>query len=429
MAMLKLKWFLPPLCLLLILGCSSDFKDPEKVIRSFYEAVFSSNKNFDKAYKYLSSESQRHADLTEFRKDFIETYPDVTRQITQLNILPEEKEHPAYRRVKITFDQTDNGNSTQNEIRYYTLIKEKNNWKIAWSEPTLPNLYKKRDEGLYNEAIKLAEEILSFNPYDASAYGEMAYCYYRLNNQEKTVANVRKLNALLPENNLINFLNNDIKDDSFGGCSDSEDSCLYSKISTYYKTWEIYFYLEDSKRDFEQAWTILKSIKPNIKESKYAGLAEAIGDGAIKVMVENHEFDKAWKTLKSIKQDITENKYKEIAKMIDEEKNKPITATIADLDDSEEKFKGKTFIVSGYLSYNYGNPELCERKGCDGGICVRVGWAGGEKSGLLEDDKEVWRQLKRLPACESAFVTIIGRIPQYPFSTGYDVGVDRIEFE
>ena len=94
MIMKRIKWFLPLLCLSFILGCSSDFKDPEKVVRSYYEAVFSSNRNFDKAYKYLSSESQRHADLNEFRKDLTETFPNVTRQITQLNILPEDKEHP-----------------------------------------------------------------------------------------------------------------------------------------------------------------------------------------------------------------------------------------------------------------------------------------------------------------------------------------------
>ncbi len=94
----KIKWFLPLLHLLLIVGCSSDFKDsekvirphketgqilnsssdfknPENVIRTYFKFTFSDkNTNLDKAYKYLSSESQRHADLNEFKKNFIETF-------------------------------------------------------------------------------------------------------------------------------------------------------------------------------------------------------------------------------------------------------------------------------------------------------------------------------------------------------------------
>jgi len=322
----KIKWFLPLLYLLLVVGCSSDFKDPENVIRTYFKFTFSDkDTNLDKAYKYLSSESQRHTDLNEFKKEFIEgTFRNVTRQITQLNILPEDKEHPMYRRVKITFDAIDNSNSTQNEVRYYTLIKENSNWKIVWSSVDT-NSYNQRfiDDGLYDEAIKLAEDVLSFNPYDAEVYGQMAYCYYRLNNPEKSVANIRKAIALLPEalNYIADFISNYINNDSLGNCSNDVDDCLYSKISIYYKTWEINDLIADSK--FNEAWEILQLIKPNIKEDKYKEIAESHKTNEIQSMVKYSEFDKAWKTLKSAKPHLTKDAYQRLTAIIDKEQYKP----------------------------------------------------------------------------------------------------------
>ena len=421
MIMKRIKWFLPLLCLSFILGCSSDFKDPEKVVRSYYEAVFSSNRNFDKAYKYLSSESQRHADLNEFRKDLTETFPNVnTRQITQLNILPEDKGYPAYRRVKITFDHTDNGNSTQNEVRYYTLIKENNNWKIAWSSPT--NLYKKRDEGLYNEAIKLAEEILSIDPYDTEAYVQMGYCYYHLNNPEKSVANIRNAIALSPEaNDVADFINNHINNDSLGNCSDSEDNCLYSKISIYYKTWEINNMIADSK--FNEAWGILQSIKQNIKEATYKEIAEDSKNREIQSMVKESEFsvlwiNEAWKTLKSAKPHLTKDAYDKLAAMIEEEQNKPISTGIADFEESWSAYMGRNVTISGYLSlykgYGEGLPaiyQICE-KTFNEGLCF-------QNITILKDvltnvdSVELRRKFKEMSGSAGLYVTVTGKVRKY----------------
>ena len=51
-----LKYFFAVLILSLSVGCSNDFKDPEKVMRAYYQSNFT-DKDFKKGYKYLSSES------------------------------------------------------------------------------------------------------------------------------------------------------------------------------------------------------------------------------------------------------------------------------------------------------------------------------------------------------------------------------------
>lgn len=199
MVMLKLKKFLPLLCLLLIVGCSGDFKDPEKVIRSFYQSTFI-DKNFKRSYKYLSSESQKRTTTDEYQK-----YHDQNksqRKIVELSVLPEEQGNMKYRRVKIIYEAIDDKNKTYKDIAYHTLINENGEWKILWLEILYKLAEKQLIKGFYNEAIKQYEEILSINPYDAFAYNSIAWCYSRQDKEKEKefLENTKKARALEPDN-------------------------------------------------------------------------------------------------------------------------------------------------------------------------------------------------------------------------------------
>ena len=89
MVMKRIKWFLHLIGLSFIhFGCSSDFKDPEKVMRAYYQSNFT-DKDFKKGYKYLSSESQKRTSLDEYQKYFADSKH---RKITNLSLLPEDRE-------------------------------------------------------------------------------------------------------------------------------------------------------------------------------------------------------------------------------------------------------------------------------------------------------------------------------------------------
>lgn len=189
----KIKWFLFLLCLLPILGCSIDFKDPEKVISSYYQATFL-DKDFKKSYKYLSSESQKHTTFDEYQKDRSDKFKP--RKIVSINIMPEEK--PTYRRVKVIYEITDKEKTFKN-IAYYTLINEDGKWKVFWLWTQLKLADEQFKKGFYKEALKQFEEILLIDPYDGIAYNAIVRCYIGLGEREKALDNIKTAIALEPD--------------------------------------------------------------------------------------------------------------------------------------------------------------------------------------------------------------------------------------
>jgi len=247
MITVKVKWFLFLLCLLPILGCSIDFKDPEKVISSYYQAAFS-DKDFKRSYKYLSSESKKHTSFDEYQKVISDKFKP--RKIMSINTLQEDKDKLAYRRVKVIYEITDK-EKTFKDIAYYTLINEDGKWKIL----LLWTLFKSADDqfkkGFYREAIKQLEEILLINPYYGDVYNGIAQCYIKLGEKEKALENIKTAIALEPEYWQYYFIMAEYYDEveqltdlaienikkaiSSEYSSDSDKSNNYKKLSKYYQ--------------------------------------------------------------------------------------------------------------------------------------------------------------------------------------------------
>ncbi len=193
----KIKAVLFLLCLLPILGCSIDFKDPEKVISSYYQAAFS-DKDFKRSYKYLSLESKKHTSFDEYQKGLNDKFKP--RKIVSINTLQEDKKKPTYRRIKVIFEITDK-EKTFKDIAYYTLINEAGKWKILWlwTHPVLKSADDQSNKGFYREAIKQYEEILSIDPYFGLVYNGIAWCYKKLGEREKFLENIKTAIALEPD--------------------------------------------------------------------------------------------------------------------------------------------------------------------------------------------------------------------------------------
>lgn len=213
MSINKGQCFILLLCLFLFVGCSTEFNDPEKVVRAYYNYIHADN-NFGKAYKYLSSASQKHASADEFAKVFATVK---NRKMEQLSVLPDDKEKATYRRVKVIFETTDEKGMSYKGIKYYTLINEDGKWKIVWLGNILKLVEEQYDKGLYDEAIKRAEEILTIDPYNAGAYDQIAWSAWQLGNEKAFIANAKKAIALEP----------DVPN-------------LYDTMSTYYGTKELW---------------------------------------------------------------------------------------------------------------------------------------------------------------------------------------------
>lgn len=190
-----IKYFLVVFSLPLIFGCSNEFKDPEIVVRSFRDAI--SQKDLNKGYKYISSESQKNASLNEFQSYYNESKPS---KILQLNVLPEDKEKSSYRRVKVVDEAVDDKGKSYKSIIYYTLINEDGKWKILWLENIKKTAEEQNSKGFYEEAIKLYEKVLSLDPYNGATYGHIGWCRQRMGKGEEAVTYFKKAVMLEPDN-------------------------------------------------------------------------------------------------------------------------------------------------------------------------------------------------------------------------------------
>src|SRR3990170_714485 len=254
----------PVLLLIVIVGCSNEFKNPEKVIQSYYKAVWSSNPKFEEGYKYISSESKKQMDLSAF----INSYSGSNEQRELTKIAEIDSKIPNHQLIKITFTQITDSKSVQGETMYYTLIKEGGNWEIVMLGSLEQNLREKSGSAFYHDAIKIAEQILLLDPYNMTAYGELAYIYYRINTPEKAVANIKKAYVIAPDV-FVQELSNILK-----ACP--SDDCIYSGLGTFYETNEVKWLVES--KDFDKAHALLDSLKSSLTEYAYNNLNKMIYD-------------------------------------------------------------------------------------------------------------------------------------------------------
>lgn len=198
--------------LILFTSCNRiDLSNPQDVIKAFnqYPNREQSAILYD---NYLSEKSKQFVTRDEFIKSVMYQDSDIKRiKLVTKNILPLPIDitYPSYRRFKI--EQTILFKKYISKTRdYYTLINENGKWKIIWTNTLLSFADQKSFNGDCEAARKTAEKIIELNPFDGSAYRELATCYYRDNSLPKyewengVVKNI-KYALSLEEDNLSHY--------------------------------------------------------------------------------------------------------------------------------------------------------------------------------------------------------------------------------
>lgn len=134
--------------------------------------------------------------MDEYQKYFTDSK---NPKITNLSLLPEDREKPTYRRVKVIYEAIDDKGKAYKVLAYYTLINEDGKWKILWVGKLKELASDQLNKGFYDEAIKRYEEILSVDPYDGEAYEYIGWCYMREGKGEKAISNIKKAIAIEPD--------------------------------------------------------------------------------------------------------------------------------------------------------------------------------------------------------------------------------------
>ncbi len=164
-----------------LLSCNRvNFSKPEEVVKGFkqYASKDENGKLYD---EYLSSKSKEFVTKDEFIKDrmyedsILKNLKSIDERITEF---PVDVSYPSYRRFKIDETILVKKDTTKSR-NYFTLINENGKWKIIWTETLLEFADQKSDNGDYSGARKTAEKIIEINPFDGTAYNELATCYYR----------------------------------------------------------------------------------------------------------------------------------------------------------------------------------------------------------------------------------------------------------
>lgn len=252
------------LLLLVVVGCSNEFENPEKVIRSYYRTVYSVDKNFKKAYKYISSESKKHMTFADFVDSFSNMKND-RRRIFEIAI--ENDYLPNYVYLKVTFDRIADSSTNENERTYHTLVHEEDGWKIVMTNP-LDKIFEEKENIFDDEVIEIGKNILEIDPYNFKVSNSLTSLYYNAENKEKMIENLRRsltLSAKISPDILATFKK----------CS-SDDECLYSEYDFLYKSKQIDQFLY--KQEFDQAKALLQSVKSSLTDDKYNSLVKKISD-------------------------------------------------------------------------------------------------------------------------------------------------------
>jgi tetratricopeptide (TPR) repeat protein len=190
--------------------CTQRPHDPVAVARRYFEVGQTCTKaGLKKRYALLSADSRKVASLGEY----FQYYSDTARgtgtrwTIDSIDILPDDKNLPTYRRVRLVEHRAKDSLRTPG-VLYYTFANENGLWSVVWEMALLDQARDLLMKGMLDEAIGLCDKALALNPYSAVAYDWKAWCYDRKGapdheaRQARKVAietNAKKAVALEPE--------------------------------------------------------------------------------------------------------------------------------------------------------------------------------------------------------------------------------------
>ena len=160
----------------------TDFTNPEEVVKGFSQ-IANKDENGKLYDDYLSAKSKEFVTKDEFQENrkyedsIIKAIKSIDKKVYSF---PVDISYPTYRRFKV--DETLLFKKDTFKTRnYYTLINENGKWKIIWTNTLLAFADQKSFNGDCSGARKTAEKIIEINPFDGTAYNELATCYYRDN--------------------------------------------------------------------------------------------------------------------------------------------------------------------------------------------------------------------------------------------------------
>jgi hypothetical protein len=179
--------------LLIVLLCGCTDRSPIGVARRFVALRDGLRKRpYAQSYSLLTRESKnsmsrdrycRFADIVaaaraELQRRGKKPPRRLPIRVLSARLLLSDAAHPEYRRVRIeTSNQFDTSEAPL--VKYYTLQKEKGRWLIVW-----PEAHTDSASRLFNAADYLGAQVesnraLNVDPYSATAYDRIAWCFAR----------------------------------------------------------------------------------------------------------------------------------------------------------------------------------------------------------------------------------------------------------
>lgn len=259
-----------------------DETNAEAVLTKYMELRI--EQDFKAAYDLISSDSKKSATLDEYTKYF--EIPDSVkpqgRLIKSILQVDENISSPSYKRFKVNGVQISHDGDSINYLTYFTLKNEDGNWRIVWNSIITQIASQSYNKGDYDGALKLLENATTLDPFDASAFEKIGWCYLRDNTKsdeirkDEIMKNFKYALTLEPDEwshynamasyySILNLI--DLEIDSYNKglklvLNESDKSTLYANLSTCYV----------AKRQYDKAIDYLeKSIEcyPNFAYAYY----------------------------------------------------------------------------------------------------------------------------------------------------------------
>jgi tetratricopeptide (TPR) repeat protein len=210
------------LTVILLSSCNDkiDRNNPESVATSFFKLL--SENNYKKAYELIDDFNKK----TQNVYDFINYYSDTLESPFQKNHKYElvtanqvnfDPDFPNYRSYEIVYRAVSgNGLDMEQNTLLLTSIKESDGWNIIWSNKLKSRAKTISDKENYKEAIEIYKKILKLNPFDAEAFSDIGWAYYKNGDHDKAMVSAKKAKDLRPNDdknfNLIACIYSDLNE-------------------------------------------------------------------------------------------------------------------------------------------------------------------------------------------------------------------------
>ena len=181
---------------------SPDYSNPDAVLTSYRQ--YSDDWDMMMAYKLLADTCKSYISESDYLSYFERPDSVARNQLfytTGIEQIPMTTDNDRYRRYQVHYEVVDKLlGDTLASFWKYTMIKEKDQWKLAWTEPLVSAANYELGEGNYEKAASLFGAIIYINPFDEMAYQGMATCYLFNNQTTRAVSFAQRAINIDPEN-------------------------------------------------------------------------------------------------------------------------------------------------------------------------------------------------------------------------------------